>query len=152
MLFLVFFVWFLNKWMGNSCAGGLMIKDLAVVKILTYWLRICSTKRGREGLLSHPTSISELRKSTFCISSMQIMLSDSWGGEANLRAHTADSPRLCANTDETGEIYDIRMTESIIFAPSVAVCSGKRKCECAEQDDFDFKNSFYQGHASSSNF
>ena len=37
-----------------------------------------------------------------------------------------------------GKIYDIKLTDSIILAPSVAVWSGKRKCERAEQDDFDF--------------
>lgn len=36
------------------------------------------------------------------------------------------------------KIYDIKMTDSIRFAPSESVLSGEGKCECAEQDDFDF--------------
>lgn len=71
---------------------------------------------------------------------MQLARVDKWGSsqDGELRAHTENSPRACAHTDERVKIYDIKTTDSIRFAPSESVLSGERKCECAEQDDFGF--------------
>lgn len=71
---------------------------------------------------------------------MQLALVNKLGSsqDGELRAHTANSPQARAHTDERVKIYDIKMTDSIRFAPSESVLSGERKCECAEQDDFDF--------------
>lgn len=81
------------------------IKDFAVMKILTFRLRICSIKRtslGREAVLSLQICIFVVWKK-YLLDFLNA--DDNWGGgaalrEGDLRAHTTHSPWVCANTDE----------------------------------------------------